>query len=143
MATSNKKKSNQSLSVVDDLLNVANTIENKVKETKSVATSPIQDEPAPNITTQKSESPILPEEQIIVPATEAVNNAEGISILFIKKDPIDSKAIKIPSAIHQELKVLASILPNTTMEQMARNILEDFFDKNRKEISSLKKKMLK
>lgn len=134
MATSNKKKSNQSLSVVDDLLNVANTIENKVKETKSVATSPIQDEPAPNITTQKSESPILPEE---------VNNAEGISILFIKKDPIDSKAIKIPSAIHQELKVLASILPNTTMEQMARNILEDFFDKNRKEISSLKKKMLK
>ena len=36
MATSNKKKSNQSLSVVDDLLNVANTIENKVKETKSV-----------------------------------------------------------------------------------------------------------
>ena len=139
MATSNKKKSNQSLSVVDDLLNVANTIENKVKETKS----PIQDEPAPNITTQKSESPILPEEQIIVPATEEVNNAEGISILFIKKDPIDSKAIKIPSAIHQELKVLASILPNTTMEQMARNILEDFFDKNRKEISSLKKKMLK
>lgn len=143
MATSNKKKSNQSPSVLADLLNEASNVENKVKETKSVATSPIQDDPAPNITTQKSESPILPEEQIIVPATEEVNNAEGISILFIKKDPIDSKAIKIPSAIHQELKVLASILPNTTMEQMARNILEDFFDKNRKEISSLKKKMLK
>lgn len=143
MATSNKKKSNQSPSVLAELLSEASNVETKVQETKSVATSPIQDDPAHNITTQKSESPILSEEQIIVPATEEVNNAEGISILFIKKDPIDSKAIKIPSAIHQELKVLASILPNTTMEQMARNILEDFFDKNRKEISSLKKKMLK
>lgn len=66
---------------------------------------------------------------------------KGLSLLFAKREIIDTETIKIPREFHQELKIL-STMSKVPMMQMLGNLLEAFLEENKKEIASYKRKFI-
>ena len=129
----------------------------KVQSIKSVSSQQTSEEKIPEVQPEASTTepakvvaPVQEEEETI---QENENMTEepsefpessfpkGLSLLFAKREIIDTETIKIPREFHQELKIL-STMSKVPMMQMLGNLLEAFLEYNKKEIASYKRKFI-
>lgn len=111
----------------------------KVQEIKSVAGT------AEIIEASASEEVAVQEENLPVSLKDSETSKEtakrGIEFIFADRKINMTEAVRIPSEFHKELKILAG-LSGCTIVQMLGNILDNFLDEKKKDISSYKKKMI-
>ena len=121
----------------------------KVQSIKSVSSQQTSEEKIPEVQPAKVVAPVQEEE--IIQENENMTEEpsefpessfpKGLSLLFAKREIIDTETIKIPREFHQELKIL-STMSKVPMMQMLGNLLEAFLEENKKEIASYKRKFI-
>ena len=111
------------------------TSEEKIPEVQPAASTT---EPAKVVAPVQEEEIIQENENMTEEPSEFPESSfpKGLSLLFAKREIIDTETIKIPREFHQELKILS------TMLQMLGNLLEAFLEENKKEIASYKRKFI-
>ena len=123
----------------------------KVQSIKSVSSQQTSEEKIPEVqpaasTTEPAKVVAPVQEEEIIQENENMTEEpsefpEGLSLLFAKREIIDTETIKIPREFHQELKIL-STMSKVPMMQMLGNLLEAFLEENKKEIASYKRKFI-
>ena len=112
------------------------TSEEKIPEVQPAASTT---EPAKVVAPVQEEEIIQENENMTEEPSEFPESSfpKGLSLLFAKREIIDTETIKIPREFHQELKIL-----KVPMMQMLGNLLEAFLEENKKEIASYKRKFI-
>ena len=124
----------------------------KVQSIKSVSSQQTSEEKIPEVqpeasTTEPAKVVAPVQEEEIIQENENMTEEpsesfpKGLSLLFAKREIIDTETIKIPREFHQELKIL-STMSKVPMMQMLGNLLEAFLEENKKEIASYKRKFI-
>ena len=116
------------------------TSEEKIPEVQPAASTT---EPAKVVAPVQEEEIIQENENMTEEPSEFPESSfpKGLSLLFAKREIIDTETIKIPREFHQELKIL-STMSKVPMMQMLGNLLEAFLEENKKEIASYKRKFI-
>ena len=125
----------------------------KVQSIKSVSSQQTSEEKIPEVQPEASttepakvvapvqEEEIIQENDNMTEEPSESSFPKGLSLLFAKREIIDTETIKIPREFHQELKIL-STMSKVPMMQMLGNLLEAFLEENKKEIASYKRKFI-
>ena len=104
------------------------TSEEKIPEVQPAASTT---EPAKVVAPVQEEEIIQENENMTEEPSEFPESSfpKGLSLLFAKREIIDTETIKIPREFHQELKIL-STMSKVPMMQMLGNLLEAFLEEN-------------
>ena len=108
------------------------TSEEKIPEVQPAASTT---EPAKVVAPVQEEEIIQENENMTEEPSEFPESSfpKGLSLLFAKREIIDTETIKIPREFHQELKIL-STMSKVPMMQMLGNLLEAFLEEKKERL---------
>lgn len=136
MGTNNKK-----IGVGDLLDNLGDSTERNIQKIKTVAGNghPNQPDNDPEHGIAGNENQELPQNNSILVLG---NNSEGFEYMFQRRRYDNLEIARIPSSLHNEMKIMAS-MTKTTITEILGNILTKHFTENKKEIDKAVEKTRK